>query len=111
MKGPDRCVLMIHPDDASKLQLESGDQAVVASRVGSVNVPVEITETMMPGVVSLPHGYGHNRDNIKLSVANESPGESINDLTDDLVVDPLTGNAAFSGQRVTVTKKDAACQQ
>ena len=111
MKGSDRCTLMMHPDDASRLKLESGSIARVSSRVGSVTVPVETTDAMMPGVVSLPHGYGHNRDNIQLSVASEAPGVSINDLMDDQIVDPLTGNAAFSGQRVSVTKDTATGQQ
>ena len=110
MKGPNRCTLMMHPDDASRLELESGSAALVSSRVGSVSVPVETTDAMMPGVVSLPHGYGHNRDNTQLTVASESPGVSINDLMDDLAVDPLTGNAAFSGQRVSVTKDTATGQ-
>jgi len=103
MKGPDRCTLMMHPDDASTLDLETGQQVTVTSRVGDVDVPLEITDSMMRGTVSLPHGYGHNRENTEISVAEAASGVSINDLTDDMVVDPLTGNAAFSGQRVSVT--------
>jgi anaerobic selenocysteine-containing dehydrogenase len=57
---------------------------------------------MMPGVVSLPHGFGHSRDGVQLEVATRQPGVSVNDLTDDRFLDVLSGNAAFSGVPVTV---------
>ena len=101
-KGPDRCTLMMNTDDASRLNLQHQQQVSVTSTVGSVQVPLEVTDKMMPGVVSLPHGYGHHRSGAKLSVAEKNPGVSINDLTDDKVVDTLTGNAAFSAQVVRV---------
>ena len=101
-KGPDRCTLMMNTDDASRLNLQDEQQVSVTSNVGSVRVPLEVTDKMMPGVVSLPHGYGHHRPGIKLGVAEQNPGVSINDLTDDKVVDTLTGNAAFSAQTVRV---------
>ena len=101
-KGPDRCTLMMNTDDASRLNLQHQQQVSVTSTVGSVRVPLEVTDKMMPGVVSLPHGYGHHRSGAKLSVAEKNPGVSINDLTDDKVVDTLTGNAAFSAQVVRV---------
>ena len=101
-KGPDRCTLMMNTEDASRLNLQHQQQVSVTSSVGCVLVPLEITDKMMPGVVSLPHGYGHHRPGTKLSVAQQNPGVSINDLTDDKVVDPLTGNAAFSAQKVLV---------
>ena len=103
VKGPDRCTLMMHADDATRLSLQNGDAVQVSSRVGQVTVPLEVTDSMMPGVVSLPHGYGHDREDIELSVAEEFAGASINDLTDDQIVDSVTGNAAFSGQLVTVS--------
>ena len=101
-KGPDRCTLMMNTDDAGRLNLQHEQQVSVTSNVGSVRVPLEVTDKMMPGVVSLPHGYGHHRSGMKLSIAAQNPGVSINDLTDDKVVDTLTGNAAFSAQIVRV---------
>ena len=67
-------------------------------------MPLEVTDAMMRGVVSLPHGYGHHREQTELSVAEQFAGVSINDLMDDQIVDAITGNAAFSGQSVTVTR-------
>ena len=101
-KGPDRCTLMMNTDDASRLNLQDQQQVLVTSNVGSVRVPLEVTDKMMQGVVSLPHGYGHHRSGTKLNIAQQNPGVSINDLTDDKVVDTLTGNAAFSAQMVRV---------
>ena len=103
VKGDNRCTLMMHPKDAVRLNLDTGALTTVSSEVGSVVVPLEVTEEIMPGVVSLPHGYGHNRKGTKLGVAEKHAGVSINDLTNDTIVDPLTGNAAFSGQVVSVS--------
>ena len=75
----------------------------VASRVGSVELPAEVTTDMMPGVVSIPHGYGHNRPGIQLDVAQAHAGVSINDLTDETLLDVLTGNAALTGVAVVVS--------
>ena len=102
VKGTDRCTVMMHSSDAEKLSLADGAVVAVTSSVGSVKAPLEITDEMMPGVVSLPHGYGHHRPKIKLSVATQHAGVSINDLTDDKIVDKLTGNAAFSAQMVRI---------
>ena len=102
MKGKPRCTLMIHPNDAERLGVKPGDDVTVSSRVGQVTAPAEITGDMMPGVVSLPHGFGHGRDGVQLSVATGKPGVSINDLTDDQLIDALSGNAAFSGVPVTL---------
>jgi anaerobic selenocysteine-containing dehydrogenase len=101
MKGKERCTLMIHPDDAARIGVKSGDMVEVRSRVGEVNAPAELTEDMMVGVVSLPHGFGHDRDGVQLRVAARHPGVSLNDLTDELALD-VSGNAAFSGVPVTV---------
>lgn len=101
-KGKSLCTLFIHPDDAEKLALQDGTEARVQSRVGEIQIPVEITEKIMPGVVSIPHGYGHNREHIQLQQASKKPGVSINDLTDDERLDALTGNAALSGTPVEV---------
>lgn len=103
-KGPARCTLMIHPDDAADRGIVPGDLVSIASRTGRVEVAAEITDDVMPGVVSLPHGFGHGRPGIRLAVARERPGVSLNDLTDPLAMDPLSGNAALNGTPVTVTR-------
>ena len=102
VKGADRCTLMMHTNDAEKLNLVAGAVVAITSGVGSVKAPLEVTDEIMPGVVSLPHGYGHHRPKTKLSVASQHAGVSINDLTDDKIVDNLTGNAAFSAQTVRI---------
>ncbi|GAA0483470.1 molybdopterin oxidoreductase family protein [Parasphingorhabdus litoris] len=101
-KGPNRCTLMIHPDDAASQGLENGDIATVTSRVNSVDIVVEVTDDVMAGVVSIPHGFGHGREGVKLAVAQENPGVSINDLTDPEAFDPLSGNAVLNAIPVTV---------
>jgi len=102
VSGKPRCTLLMHPEDARARGLEEGALAVVTSRVGEVKVPVSITDEVMRGVVSLPHGYGHTRQGVKLGVASAHAGVSLNDLTDDQAVDALSGNAAFSGVPVRV---------
>jgi anaerobic selenocysteine-containing dehydrogenase len=104
VKGPPGCVLLIHPDDARDRGLEAGGRAKITSRAGSVEAPVGLTLDMVRGVVSLPHGWGHSRPGAALSVAGSHAGASLNDLTDDQSIDALSGNAAFSGVAVTVTK-------
>ncbi len=102
VKGKERCTLMIHPADAARLGLVDGGRARVRSRVGTIEAPVALSDEMMPGVVSLPHGWGHDRPGIRLGIARERPGVSINDLTDDARVDPVSGNASFSGLPVEI---------
>lgn len=102
VKGRNRCTLMMHPDDALKRAVSDRDIVSIRSRVGQVEVPVEITDKVMKGTVCLPHGYGHNREAIQLSVAQSHAGVSVNDLTDELVIDELTGNAVFVGVPVRV---------
>ncbi|MBN1204077.1 MAG: molybdopterin oxidoreductase family protein [Myxococcaceae bacterium] len=104
MSGKPRCTLMMHPEDARALGLGEGDEALVTSRVGQLTAPVSVTDEVMRGVVSLPHGYGHRREGVRLSVATKHAGVSLNDLTDDVRVDELCGNAAFSGVPVRVTR-------
>ena len=104
LKGPNRCTLMIHPDDAADLGLSDGDMAEVSNHVGTVKLPIEITEDIMPSVVSMPHGYGHGRKGVKLSVAAEKPGVSMNDLTDPAIVDDLSGNAVLNAVPVQIKK-------
>lgn len=102
LKGPDRCTLMIHPNDAAERGIEDGAPVTITSRVGEVTAPAEVTDSVMPGTVSLPHGFGHGRAGVQLRVARERPGVSVNDLTDRRRFDPLSGNAALNGTPVTV---------
>ncbi|HEX6045308.1 MAG TPA: molybdopterin oxidoreductase family protein [Pyrinomonadaceae bacterium] len=102
LRGKPQCTLLMHPSDAAHRNLSSGQTVVIRSRVGSVELPIEITDEMMPGVVSIPHGWGHSRDGVQLTVAREHAGQSINDLTDELAIDTLCGTAAFSGIPVSI---------
>ena len=102
VRGKARCTLQMHPDDARERGLTHGAPVCITSRVGRVTAPLDVTDRVMPGVVSLPHGWGHGREGTGLAVANAHPGVSINDLTDDQRIDVLTGNAGFSGVPVTV---------
>jgi anaerobic selenocysteine-containing dehydrogenase len=103
VKGPPRCTLLIHPDDARARGLADGALAKVATTRGAIELPVEITESMMPGVVSVPHGWGHGRKGVRLRVASTVPGASINDVIDPERVDALSGTSALSGQPVEVS--------
>jgi anaerobic selenocysteine-containing dehydrogenase len=103
VKGPPRCTLMIHPDDAAHRGLVDGGNARVATDKGSIDLPVEVTDTMMPGVVSVPHGWGHGRRGVKLRVAASVPGQSVNDVIDSSRIDELSGTSALTGQPVEVT--------
>jgi len=108
VRGRNRCTLQMHPDDAMERGISHGDDVRVTSRTGSVIAPLEITDEVMRGVVSLPHGWGHGRTGVQLSVASRHPGVSINDLTDDQRIDTFTGNAGFSGVPVQVTPAAAS---
>ena len=103
--GATRCVLYIHPADAEAHGIGPGDCVRVSSRVGAVEVPVRITDSVMPGVVVLPHGYGHHGDGIRLAVAAEHTGASFNNLTDPAEIDPLSGNSVLNGVPVRVERR------
>ncbi|MDT4926058.1 MAG: hypothetical protein QOG01_3771 [Pseudonocardiales bacterium] len=103
VRGANRCTAQVHPDDAARLGLTDGSLALVRSRVGDVRVPVEITETIRPGVISIPHGWGHDVDGVRTSVASAHAGVNSNLLADDLLVDALTGTAALNGIPVEVS--------
>lgn len=104
VKGKDRCLALIHPQDAESRQLSNGDLAKVSSRVGSIRIPVAISDEMKPGVISIPHGWGHQLDGIRLSIAQQHAGVNTNILTDDCFLDSLSGNAALNGVPVSVTR-------
>ncbi len=102
VKGADVCTLQIHPEDAAERGFADGDLASVTSAVGSIDVPVAVTDEVMRGVVSMPHSWGHNRPGTRQTVANAHPGVSLNDITDQGVLDELTGNAVVHGIPVRV---------
>jgi anaerobic selenocysteine-containing dehydrogenase len=103
VKGRPRCTLLIHPEDASRLGLEEGREAEVRSRVGAIRVPIEISDSVMRGVVSLPHGWGHDVDGIRMDVAAAHAGVNSNALSDDARVDALSGNAILNGIPVEIS--------
>jgi len=103
VKGKDRCTLLVHPTDAARFGIEDGGQAKVSSEAGSLVVPAELTDALKPGVVSLPHGWGHDRPGTQLSVANEHAGVNTNVLSPGDFVDVLSGNAAVNGIPVTIS--------
>lgn len=99
VKGAHRCTLLVHPDDAARLGL--GETACVTTVAGSVTAPVEVTDTIMPGVVSLPHGWGHDRPGTATATASARPGVNLNALV-PAKVDPLSGTVIQNGVEVTV---------
>jgi len=104
VKGPDRCVLLMHPEDAGARGLSHGERVRVGSRAGTVEANLSVTDEVRAGVVSLPHGWGHGRPGVRLRVAAERPGASLNDVTDELAVDALSGTSVLSGVPVEVTR-------
>ena len=97
VKGKERCTAHVHPQDAERLGLADGAPARLSSRAGAIEVPVEVTDAVMPGVVSVPHGWGHDVDGVRMSVAAAHPGTNSNLLADEAAVDPLSGNAILNG--------------
>ena len=108
MKGRDRCTLWMNPAEAVRLGLADGRQVVIRSSVGKLEAPLQVTDEIREGVVSLPHGYGHGRDGTRLTVANANPGVCINDITDHLPLDELSGTSALNGVPVTVEAAEPA---
>ncbi|MFB7371022.1 molybdopterin-dependent oxidoreductase [Streptomyces sp. NPDC056222] len=95
--GSNRCTLQIHPDDADRLGLADGKPARIAAEGGELEVEVEITDSVRNGVVSLPHGWGHDRPGTRLAVAAARPGVNVNQLLDGTRLDPLSGTAVLNG--------------
>ena len=102
VKGKNRCTLLMHPTDMAHRGIGDGSEVSVISRTGAVQILAQASEDMMPGVVSLPHGFGHNREGIRMGIAQQHAGVSCNDITDELALDALSGNAAVNGVEVTV---------
>jgi anaerobic selenocysteine-containing dehydrogenase len=103
MKGKDRCTLLMHGDDATKRGVTTGDLVTVTSPGGQIEVPVEVTGAIMPGVVSMPHGWGHGKPGTRMAIANDSPGVNTNILSPPTFIDEPSGNGALNGIPVTVT--------
>jgi anaerobic selenocysteine-containing dehydrogenase len=108
VKGRDRCTLLVNPFDAARLGLVDGGQAEVASAAGSVRVPVELSDEIMAGVVSIPHGWGHDSPGARMAVAAAHAGVNSNTLTDGTRLDAPSGNAVLNGIPVHVTPADPA---
>lgn len=106
-----RCTAMMSSIDAQRLSIADEDQIKVSSSKGSITLPAEVTTSMMPGVICIPHGFGHTRSGTRIPNAEAKPGVSVNDITDHEHVDPLTGNAAFSGLPVTIERVSAVSRQ
>ncbi|GGT41438.1 molybdopterin oxidoreductase family protein [Streptomyces purpureus] len=103
--GTNVCTLQVHPDDAARLGLTDGAPARIKADGGELEVTVEITDTLRPGVVSLPHGWGHDRPGTRLSVAARRPGVNVNQLLDGSRLDPLSGTAVLNGFPVELTPR------
>jgi len=106
VKGKSRCTLMLHPQTAAQHGIADGQDVRVTSRVGSVVIAAEVTDELMPGVVSIPHGFGHGRKGVKQKIAQAHAGVSVNDLTDETLIDQLSGNAAVNGVPVQLEALD-----
>jgi anaerobic selenocysteine-containing dehydrogenase len=107
VKGKESCTLHIHPDDAERLGLADGEPARITSAAGSLDAPVETTEDIMPGVVSIPHGWGHGAHGARMGVASEHAGVNTNVLADESQVDPMSGNAVLNGIPVAIERAAA----
>ena len=101
-----QCVLMIAAEDAKRFGLGSGERARITSRVGSVVAPVEVTDELMPGVVSLPHGWGHDKEGTRLRVAAQRPGVNMNTLVDHAAMDVPSGSSVMNGVPVDIERAE-----
>jgi anaerobic selenocysteine-containing dehydrogenase len=102
VSGPERCTVWVHPDDAARLDLVDGEPARVSARTGAIELPVEVTDDVMAGVISIPHGWGHGHADVKMRVAAEHAGANSNVLADELELEPLSGTAVLNGIPVSV---------
>jgi anaerobic selenocysteine-containing dehydrogenase len=102
MRGRDRCTLLIHPDDATARGLIDGARCEISSDSGTIEATVEVSDSVLPGVVSLPHGWGHDGPGLRLSVASKHPGANLNAITGPGGIDVLSGTAAFNGVKIQI---------
>lgn len=104
-KGPFRCTALLHPLDAARLGLTDGALARITSDQGrkKIEAQIQLSDSMMQGVVSLPHGWGHDKAGARLALAGERPGVNLNDLLDEALRDPLSGNAVLGGVAVEIS--------
>jgi anaerobic selenocysteine-containing dehydrogenase len=107
VKGKPRCTLHVNPGDAERLGLADGEPAEVSSRAGTVTIAVEVTDAIRPGVVSIPHGWGHDMPGVELAVARRYPGVNSNVLADEELIDPVSGTAVLNGIPVEVAPAPA----
>jgi len=103
VKGKPGCIAHMNDQDALELNIQTGQLINISSRVGKISLPVEVTDTMMSGSVSVPHGWGHGEPQTRMSIANAHAGVSVNQITDEKFVDKLSGNAALNGVPVKIT--------
>jgi anaerobic selenocysteine-containing dehydrogenase len=103
VKGKPRHQLLMHPADMAARRITDGGMVEVKSRTGSLRIEVQASDTMMPGVASLPHGWGHDRPGTRLGEAHANPGASFNDVADERRVDAVSGNAALNGTPVDIS--------
>ncbi len=97
VSGPERCTVLVHPADAARLGVIDGEAAVLSSANGEIRLTAQVTEDMMPGVVSVPHGWGHDLDGTDMTVAREHAGVNVNLLGDTSLLEPLSGTAVLNG--------------
>ena len=102
VSGPERCTVLVHPGDAERVGVADGETAVVASANGRIELQAIVTEDMMPGVISIPHGWGHDLEGVEMDVAREHAGVNVNELGDPSTLEALTGTAVLNGIPVTL---------
>lgn len=107
VKGKKRCNVFLHPNDAAKLGIKEGEDVKVVSNIGDIFLPAEITDDVMEGVVSMPHGWGHHRKGIRLGIAQQNAGVSLNDIIDHQLVDDLCGTSVLNGVPVKIERISA----
>ena len=104
-KGPERCTALLHPADAARHGVQAGDRVRLQGTAGrAIELPAMLSDEMMPGVVSVPHGWGHDQAGARLGVAAQRPGANLNDLLDDGLRDPLSGTSVLNGVAVTLSR-------
>jgi anaerobic selenocysteine-containing dehydrogenase len=108
VKGKDRCTLLVNPLDAARLHLRTGDHAWLGTSVATIEVPVEVNDEMMPGVVSLPHGWGHHIPDTRQRVANAHPGVNANAIIDEGALDVPSATTILNGVPVTLVRVEEA---